>query len=111
MILKAAASVKKKGAEVFWFSHYSRCAHAKCFKMIQKAQAHLKVVIDMLFEKKERTTAHISAIKAVRLACGSETILSYLEKNGIEALTHLFDTVGIIAVATEKAVGKIVAKL
>jgi len=106
---------EKKGAEVFWFSPYSRGAHAKCFKIIENIENKLIQTIDEVFKDKatesERAKnlscnmAHVRAIKAVRAACGSETILSYLEKNGTEKLTKLFDTVGI------EAAKKVPAKL
>lgn len=41
--------------------------------------------------------AHVKAIKYVRANCGEDTILTYLEKNGIEALTDLFNTDGVEA--------------
>lgn len=94
---------EKKGAEVFWFSPYSRCAHAKCVKQIEAAESTLIKKIDSLFKKDnygEQNISHIRAIKAVRKACGSETILSYMEKNGVEALKNLFDTVGVEAAQT-----------
>lgn len=93
---------EKEGAEVFWFSPYSRCAHAKCFKMIDVAESALIQNIDDTFKKStnpgKRNNAHIHAIQAVRAACGQDTILAYLEKNGSTALTNLFNTVGIEAV-------------
>ena len=92
---------EKEGAEVFWFSPYSRCAHARCFKIIEPATSTLYLTIDDLFngaKHGEHNDAHIKAIKAVRSACGSDTIMSYLEKNGLDALKNLFNTVGVKAV-------------
>lgn len=61
---------EKEGAEVFWFSPYSRCAHAKCFKQIEAAESTLYQTIDSLFKNEkhygEQNSAHIKAIKAVR---------------------------------------------
>lgn len=91
---------EKTGAEVFWFSRYSRGAHAKCFKLVEKSEQKLTNTIDEMFKGTkhgERNVAHIRAVQAVRLACASKTIMSFLEKNGVEALTRLFDTVGIEA--------------
>ncbi len=93
---------EKEGAEVFWFSPYSRCAHAKCLTMIQVAESALMQKIDDVFKKStnpgKRNDAHIHAIQAVRAACGQDTILAYLEKKGSTALTNLLITVGIEAV-------------
>lgn len=93
---------EKKGAEVFWFSPFSRCAHAKCVKTIKKTESRLTKSIDLLFKNEKdyrhHNNAHIMAVKAVRQACGSDTILTYLEKNDEYALAHLFNTVGTEAV-------------
>jgi len=89
---------EQKGATIFWFSPYSRGAHRECFRAIQKAEESLAFTVDQLFKDTvngERINAHIEAIRAVRKACGSETILSFFEKNGEEALSGLFNTVGI----------------
>jgi hypothetical protein len=100
---------QKPGGEVFWFSPYSRCAHAKCFELIKTSESDLIKIIDGLFKNTEdygeKNSAHIKAIKAVRAACNSETIMSYLEKNGVDALTRLFNTVG--AEAAKKYASKL----
>jgi hypothetical protein len=93
---------EKKGAEVFWFSPYSRSAHAKCFEKIQAAERPAVSLVEHMFqyvkEKEEPAlrdglvfnTAHIELIKRVRGACGAETISSYLEKHGDKELANLF---------------------
>lgn len=42
--------------------------------------------------------AHIETIRVVKESCGSETIFSYLEKNGEQPLADIFNTVGVMAV-------------
>jgi len=91
---------KKGGGEVFWFSPYSRTAHAKCDKMIEGAEETLDKIVEELFKHTrhgEKTSAYSRARKAVRIACGSETIRSFFEKNGVKALSNLYNTVGIEA--------------
>lgn len=39
--LEGCGICEKDGAEVFWFSPHSRCAHAKCIKMIEALKATL----------------------------------------------------------------------
>jgi hypothetical protein len=92
---------KPEGKEVIWFSPYSNCAHKKCFKLIEPSISDLIKTIEKLFGDAIHScvqNAYHEANKAVRAACGSETIMSYFEKNGESALTNLFNTVGVEAV-------------
>lgn len=87
-----------KGAEVFWVSPNSRCAHAKCVKLIEKAEERLVSTLDALFTgplRNMKTEARCMAIYSINNSLGNETILSFLEKKGIEKLTLVFDEVGI----------------
>jgi hypothetical protein len=91
---------EKGGAEVFWYGSFSQAAHAKCIKVVNKAEEKLNTTIGELFigtKYQVKTEAQTRARQAVRLACTPKTMLSYLEENGIDALIRLFDTVGIEA--------------
>lgn len=92
---------EKKGAEVLWFSPYSQRAHAKCLKIIEPSEETLALVLNVVFKNAQdyraQNSAHIRAIKAVREACGSKTILKYQKEYGAEALFKLFNTLGIKA--------------
>ncbi len=97
---------KKPGADGFWFSPYSRCAHTVCFNLVKKAEHDLEELIIKMFagdDNWDKNCAHIAAIKAVEKAMQEVGVLSikdYLEKYGEEKLTHLFNTEGKEAVIT-----------
>lgn len=87
---------EKKGADVFWFSQFSRGAHTKCYQDIQSISEKLLKAIDGTYkDNHQKVMAHIRAIGGIRRACGSDSISAYLEKNGHDALQRLFDTVGV----------------
>ncbi len=92
---------EKKGAEVFWFSIYSRCAHAKCVVKIRPAETQLLATIDKLFEcevnRGPHNFAHMVAIKAIKRALGPGSLETHLEKQGEKVVTEVFNTVGIEA--------------
>ena len=99
---------EKTGSEVIWFSDYSRCAHKRCYDWIKAADSALMAEVAKLFKGKVADQgsfnqflnhSHRVAIEAVREKCGAETVLGYLEKNGIAALAKLFIEVGLPAVS------------
>ena len=99
---------EKTGSEVIWFSDYSRCAHKRCFEWIKTADSALMAEVAKLFKGKvgDRGSfnqflnhSHRLAMEAVREKCNPETVMTYSEKNGIEALTKLFIEVGLPAVS------------
>lgn len=99
---------------VYWYTKNRSSAHFICIQKIGHLEKNLNRTILDLFHsnqlnKSESFTnfkrVHIQAIEAVKNACGSETLLSYLEKNGETCLAHLFDTIGI------EAAKQMVAKL
>lgn len=100
------------GAGTFWFNHVSQLAHSTCFQAITPIERTMCRKINESFDKYEtnlrgdmgvvvaRSCQHISAvhekaIEAIRAACGEKTIAGFLETYGEEALTTLFNTVGI----------------
>lgn len=77
--------------------------HERCVEMIKGAENPLFQKIEELFNNnsgdyRDHNDAHFRAISAIKIAisygCDSETISSYLEKNGESALAHLFNTIG-----------------
>jgi hypothetical protein len=89
---------EKPGAEVFWFSPFSRGAHASCVKLINGSERELVQRLEWAFYKPNDhlgfNTAHVLAVGAVRKETGSDSLLSFLEKHGSQALKKLFTTVG-----------------
>lgn len=92
---------------ILWFTDKTRGAHLVCHEKIRHLDEKLTKTIRQLFynnqlneseNSRKFNQVHREAIKAIKIACGSETILSYLEKNGETRLTHLFQTVGIEAI-------------
>lgn len=95
---------EQSGAEVFWFSPNSRCAHAVCYVTIEKIEADLIAKINALFvDSFTRNLAHIRAIKAVKKELGGVTIKKYLETNGPLKLKAIFDSAGLAAALTPPA--------
>ena len=92
---------EKEGADVYWNNPISKGAHRKCFEKIWPTETELVRTIDDLFKHDQdyriNTKAHIAAVRAVKEKCGDGPIITYIEKNGEKAITHLFNTVGVQA--------------
>lgn len=92
---------EKVGADKFWFNPYSSGAHEKCYEKIKKAESYLISVIHAMCPDFESyicsREAHIKAIIAIKAVCDGKTIKASLEKDGIDRITDLFNTVGIPA--------------
>jgi len=92
---------EKPGAEVFWFSPVSRCAHSVCYGTIKNIEAYLITRINTIFEGTgARNMAHVRAIGAVRKELGGVSIKTFLETNGAEKLKSIFDSSGLKAALT-----------
>jgi hypothetical protein len=96
---------RQPGAEVFWFSPYSRCAHKNCFDLVANAEKDLMSHIQKNVKKKdgygEQNNAHIKAVAAVQQKIkqeGESSIKGYLEKYGETSLKTIFDTDGLNAI-------------
>lgn len=86
------------GAEVIWFSPFSRHAHSVCYRKIIKIEADLMANIESIFENTiDRNNAHIRAVGAVLKALNGITIKTYLERNGSKMLKLIFDLFGLDA--------------
>lgn len=99
---------EKEGGEVFWFSPYSNCAHHRCFGIISSLDISLVDAIAKLFKdavepaeqdevRRFRYEARREALTAIREACRPDTILTFHEKYGGDALKTIFRTSGIPA--------------
>lgn len=100
---------EKDDVEVFWPNSVSNGAHRICANQIQKPVKSLNKLIVTLFPYDKygsgygaQNTAHKVAMCAIRQACGSQTIMEYLQKEGETSLAKLFNTVGIDAVKQYK---------
>ena len=80
---------KQQGADVFWFSPHSRCAHQGCFDLIKPALIDVYSRLEKM-PNSERNTTHIKVVRFVQAKIGDITIKSYCEKNGLNALRQLF---------------------
>lgn len=89
---------EKEGAEVWWFSHFSRCAHSVCFGTIKNIEADLMNKIGLVFKNNsDRHMAHIRAVQAVKKEIGNVSLKTYVETQGANKLKSLFDSVGRMA--------------
>lgn len=98
--LEICGICEKKGVEVFWFNPLSMGAHSKCVQVIQPSEKKLIKTIHDLFKDDLvlKLIAHVEAIKVVKRLCAPETLSKYIQKNGPEDLTRLFDVFGVAAV-------------
>ncbi len=99
--MKSVESVKNQGTMFFLPNPLSFGAHQKCYQMIKRVDSCLCVIIQGLYKNapyNEQEWAYIRAIGALREACFPETIDSFFEKHGKEALSTLIRTVAIEAV-------------
>jgi hypothetical protein len=92
---------EKKGADILWFSPFSRGAHSVCFGTIKNVEADLMNKIDIVFKENiDRNMAHIRAVRAVQQELGNISLKKYLETQGVDQLKSLFDSVGLVAALT-----------
>jgi hypothetical protein len=85
-------------ADTYWSSPVSRWGHPLCVKMITPAESGLIETIGRLFQDpRKRSAAHAAAIAAVKRICEPHTLSSYVQENGIEKITILFNTFGVEA--------------
>lgn len=85
----------KAGGNVWWFSPFSRTAHAVCVEKIKPIEARVVALIDQAAkEKEDRAYAHMAAIGAVKKELGHVTIETYLDTHGAAKLKSIFDRAG-----------------
>lgn len=96
---KSCAICEKEDVIFFLFNHNSQIVHKKCYKSIKPAETKLMHIIEGLYKDtvQEQNKAYTRALRAVKIACGSKTLLSFLDKEGMKTLTDLFDKVGVAA--------------
>ncbi len=86
-----------KGATVAWRTPKSRAVHVECYESIKPLAIRMAEVVNT-FRVLDRSDVHWVALRAVEQVIDSESLSSYLSRNGIEALMNLFNTVGVDAV-------------
>ncbi|MFV0341087.1 MAG: hypothetical protein ACK5MA_10770 [Parachlamydiaceae bacterium] len=85
-----------QGAKLFWFSAISCSAHVKCYDQIKPLAEKVMETIDASFkEPHQKVVVHRRVLAEVRRACGSESLCTFLEKKGSDALRSLFDSIKI----------------
>jgi hypothetical protein len=93
---------EKKGPTHIFFNPKSRLAHEECIALIDEAYSPIKNVITQMFKDEDGflnfNGAQIEVIDAIQKKIFGETISTYLEKNGKEALKELFLSEGLSAV-------------
>ena len=89
---------RKTGADVFWFTPYSRGAHNACYALIKEIESDIDVLITNKFKDEsdfgKLHGAHVAVVAAVQHACGNNSLKEFLINNGTDALKSLFNTVG-----------------
>jgi hypothetical protein len=93
---------EKRGPTHIFFNPKSRLAHEECLESIHDAYSPIKNVITQMFKHEEGflnfNGAQIEVICAIQKKIHGETIATYLQKNGNEALKELFINEGLKAV-------------
>jgi hypothetical protein len=103
---------EKPGAQVFWFSPTSLCAHSVCYGKIEHIEADLISKIHDFFETaRDRNLAHVRAIRAVRKELGGVSMKTFLETHGAEKLKAIFDSSGAAAALTPPSNGRVAAPI
>lgn len=89
----------KPDAETFWPNPTSRWAHFPCISKISPAENLLTKTINELFkdDRRHQNILHRYAVAAVMEKCKPATLSEFADTNGIEAVTKLFNTVGVAA--------------
>ena len=85
----------KPATDGFW--HNYRWSHHKCVKLLGTADNTLVQTINLMCgdgSNRRLWAAHDKALKAIKEACAPDSILTFLEKNGIEKTNKLFETFG-----------------
>jgi len=94
---------ERPGAEMFWLSPHSRCAHRACFVVTRPALQQAYDLIDAIPEDPiekfgPRNDARIAMARQVRAACGDRTILQASEQFGEEDFNEIVGCASICAV-------------
>ncbi len=91
----------KEGGDKLFPMPDTYLVHGECYELIGPARRRLAEITYKLFnnrnDSKSRRDAHMRAVRAVQKGCAPEMFSSYVSTKGIEALTRLFDTVGMDA--------------
>ncbi len=92
---------ERKGNEVFWFSPYSSCAHAKCVQSLHSAENTLISTINELFKREDHfayhNMAHFMAIRAVKQKLGPGSLEQHLQRLGEKEIAFYFEWFGVEA--------------
>lgn len=86
---------KKPGADVFWFSPYSRCAHQSCYDIIDPAENEAMNILEKKLKKQGKLAhggynhAHIDLISSIETCIESDyppgtTLLDAIKQDGVE---------------------------
>ena len=84
---------QKPGPEIFWFSHHSTSVHRNCYNLIKIAEDDSTKTIIESFHQQDWHKIRLFLHNKVEEACGGNTILDFVTKNGKDALKKIYDDV------------------
>lgn len=96
----------RRGAEVFWYSSYSKCAHRNCYNYIAPATKRFCDAVDTLAKSRPeepelKSLLNVAGNDAVQQEInrnGMISIKEYADKNGLHKLQQLYEGKAILAV-------------
>jgi hypothetical protein len=87
---------EKRGLDesaVLWFSDFSRCAHAECYRQLEPIEADLTAKTDMLFARaRDANDAQIRANRVIKQQLGGASLKTFLETHGAEELKAIYNS-------------------
>jgi hypothetical protein len=98
---EACEVCERRNTGKWWVGASRKSVHEQCTETVEFADRDLRILINKLFPSKDdfgrRNSALVLAVRHVRIACAT-SLKDYAEQYGLNALKHLFDTVGAAAV-------------
>jgi hypothetical protein len=87
---------QKPGAEVFWQDFESDGAHQQCYDLIRNCEIEIdQQIVQAFYDKRQyRAKAFMRVTNALKTALGKTSFKEFVDDNGCQALTDLYNTVG-----------------
>src|SRR3990167_124559 len=96
-VVEGCGICKKRGADVFWWSPYSRCAHRDCFRMLEGLGRSFYAAADRKFGRRNyqgQNLAHIEVAREIErhISDRAESIKEFIGKYGIEEIEKIYES-------------------
>jgi hypothetical protein len=96
---------ERPGGDTPWASGVSRTAHERCVEQIKPCENLSTAMINgFCHDQINRQLAHKEVVMAVTQRCNGLSLKTFIEQDGPQALTKLFNTIGVDAATLYKSV-------